>query len=369
MKQNGLLLCLMGMCVFLGLSSCSKEDKSVFGDDFDIPELTDANTIQFTVDAAGDWKVVEINAGGGRIAIEWGDGRLQKVENPDNTPIQYRYKPSRTFVVRVWAEEVNSFGVSGLLIPVSNLRLGDFPGMKRIDLNSIKGTAKLDLNASCPNLEYMNIGNWEDLEELHLDECAKLEMIQVYTNPKLTSMKMGHCEPLNSIYCQGNGLTSLSLKRVPALRIVELTGNPQLSALEVDEDNTIGTLKIEGCAFRSLDFLDKLTSLTTLHCSSNELTELDIVNNKKLSDLNCYNNQLKSLTIPAVNQLRKIDLRYNKLNKDQLNNVFSALTDISGNSNFYGKFMIMYEHNPGAQGCDESILQSKCWNWSPNIVN
>lgn len=361
MKQKRLLFSLMLVCLLLALSSCSEEDKRVFGDDFEVPELTDANTIQFTVDASGEWKVLEIVAGGGRIAIEWGDGRIQKVEHPDNTPIRYRYNTPKNYKIRVWAEEVNSFIVSGILIPVSDVRLGNFPRMERIDLNSIKGTETLDLNTSCPNLLYVNIGNWQDLENLYFDECTKLEMIQVYTNPKLTSLQIGNCEQLNSLYCQGNGLRSISLKRLPALRTIELTGTPQLSTLEVDDDNQIGTLKIEGCAFKSLTFLDQLTSLTELHCSSNELTELNISKNVKLFSLNCYHNQLSSLSIPAKNNLRKLDCRYNKLDKDQLNSVFNALLDITGHQEFYGKYTIMYGHNPGEENCDKNIPLNKHW--------
>ena len=39
MKQKKLLFYLIGLCLLLGLSSCSdsEDDKSVFGDDFDIP--------------------------------------------------------------------------------------------------------------------------------------------------------------------------------------------------------------------------------------------------------------------------------------------------------------------------------------------
>lgn len=361
MKQKKLLFSLIGLCLFFGLSSCSNDDKSVFGDDFDIPVLTDANTIQFTVDATGEWKTVEINAGGGRVAIEWGDGRLQKIECPDYVPIKYRYKPSKSFMVRVWVEELDFFSVSGLLIPVSDIRLGNLPRMKTVNLNSIKATRELDLNVSCPNLESMNIGNWEDLEALHFDKCTNLTMVDIYTNPKLTSIKFGQCELLTSLHCTDNGISSLSLKKLPALRSVRLTGTAQLSALEVDADNKINTLLIEGCAFQKLDFLDKLTSLNELHCSSNELTDLDLSNNTKLEYLNCSNNQLKNLLVPADNQLRMVDCRYNKLDKDQLNNVFNALTDISDYPSYYGKFEIAYKHNLGETDCDETILRRKHW--------
>lgn len=36
--------------------SCKDTDNSVFGDDFDFPALTDANTIRFTVNVTGDWR-------------------------------------------------------------------------------------------------------------------------------------------------------------------------------------------------------------------------------------------------------------------------------------------------------------------------
>ncbi len=361
MKQKKLLLCLIGLCLFLGLSSCSDDDKSVFGDDFDIPVLTDANTIQFVVDATGEWKVLEINAGGGRVAIEWGDGRLQKIEKPDNAPIRYRYKLSQSFTVRVWAEELESFAVSGLLTSVSDIRLGHLPKMKRIDLNSIHATKELDLNSSCPNLEYMNIGNWDELETLHIDECVNLGMADIYTNPKLTSIKFGHCELLNSLYCAGNGISSLSLKGLPALRSVRITDTALLSALEVDDENVISALHIEGCAFQKLDFLDKLTSLTELYCSSNAIAELDVSNNKELQLLNCNNNQLTSLLIPEDNHLRSLDCHSNQLDKIQLDNVFNVLADISEYPQYYGRFVISYGDNPGEADCDKSILEKKRW--------
>ena len=96
MKRNKLLFSLIGVYLLLGFSSCSNDDKSVFGDDFDIPKLTDANTIQFTVDATGERKMLQIIGGGGRMAVDWGDGRLQKIENTDANPVvHYKYGNSK----------------------------------------------------------------------------------------------------------------------------------------------------------------------------------------------------------------------------------------------------------------------------------
>ena len=43
----------------------------MIGDDFEIPKLTDENTIEFTVDVLGEWTQLEVFGGGGRMAIEW----------------------------------------------------------------------------------------------------------------------------------------------------------------------------------------------------------------------------------------------------------------------------------------------------------
>lgn len=74
MKPKNLLF-VWSICVFflsLILTSCKDSDNSVFGDDFDFPELTDENTIRFTVNVEGDWRQINIVASGGRMVIDWG---------------------------------------------------------------------------------------------------------------------------------------------------------------------------------------------------------------------------------------------------------------------------------------------------------
>lgn len=191
MKQKKLLFNLIGLCLLLGLSSCSdsEDDKSVFGDDFDIPQLTDANTIQFTVDATGERELLQL-IGGGRMAIEWGDGRLQKVENADaNLMIYYKYRNRKVYRVRIWAEELDFCSIGIKMPPVSKLHLGYLPKMKELKLYNFSATPELDLSTSCPNVESINIAYWADLERIELSQCLKLKNIEIYDNPKLTLPK------------------------------------------------------------------------------------------------------------------------------------------------------------------------------------
>lgn len=192
MKQKKLLFNLIGLCLLLGLSSCSdsEDDKSVFGDDFDIPQLTDANTIQFTVDATGERELLRLIGGGGRMAIEWGDGRLQKVENANaNLMIYYQYRNRKVYRIRIWAEELDFCSIGIKMPPVSELHLGYLPKMKELKLYNFSATPELDLSTSCPNVESINIAYWADLERIELSQCLKLKNIEIYDNHKLTLPK------------------------------------------------------------------------------------------------------------------------------------------------------------------------------------
>lgn len=189
MKQKKLLFNLIGLCLLLGLSSCSdsEDDKSVFGDDFDIPQLTDTNTIQFTVDATGKKELLQLIGGGGRMAIDWGDGRLQKIENTGaHLKVYYKYGNRKVYRVRIWAEELEFCSIGIKMPPVSKLHLGYLPKMKELKLYNFSATPELDLSTSCPNVKSISIGNWADLERVDLSQCLELKEKDFFDNPKLT---------------------------------------------------------------------------------------------------------------------------------------------------------------------------------------
>ena len=250
MKRQSILF-VRSMCVvilFITLAACKDTDNRVFGDDFDFPALTDENTIRFTVNVVGDWRQLDIVASGGRMVIDWGNGRIQKIEDPSSMTggVVYRYGNKGSYEVKIWAEELQLIDISGLLLPLSNLYLGNMPRMKSLALNSISDTRKLDLNTFCPNVESINIGSLADLERLEIGNCSRLRSIQIYSNPKLTSIEFGSHPETESLYCSYNGLSSLSLKNLPALRNIDLSSNERLSRLELNEETSISAiLKLE----------------------------------------------------------------------------------------------------------------------------
>ncbi|WP_349932128.1 hypothetical protein [Bacteroides faecis] len=195
-KHRKWMICIFIICLIDGLSSCA-EDRSVIGDDFEIPKLTDENTIEFTVDVLGEWTQLEVFGGGGRMAIEWGDGRLQKIEDPEAGLITYKYGNRRSYRVRIWAEELDYCNLGSLLLPVKDLRIGNLPKMRDLALTSFANTREIYLSRSCPNVENVNIGNCADLEYVDISQCDSLKSVLIGGNPKLTSLDVtDKCKPL-----------------------------------------------------------------------------------------------------------------------------------------------------------------------------
>ena len=364
-KQNRLLFGLFGIVLLIGLAACSEEDMRVFGDDFEIPELTDANTIQFTVNITNEWKLLQVLGTGGRMAVEWGDGRLQKIANADIKPIVYKYGNNKTYHVRVWAEELDFINVGGEMPAVSNLRLGYLPKMKDVHFNSFIATPELNLSASCPNLESMNIGNWADLKSIDISQCLKLHTVSVYSNPILTSLNLRGLSELRTLMCYGNDmLSSLSFKGLANLNEVQCSGNPRLSSIEVDSEMSIRRLHVSNCAFQALDFLSRCPLISELDCGFNQLKTLDVSALLSLSYFNCSENKsLTYLLTPVRSNLHYLNCSSCQLDKDVLNALFQTLPVASisypgrpSDSNIY------YFDNPGADGCDRNILFSKGWN-------
>ena len=89
--------------------------------------------------------------------------------------------------------------------------------------------------------------------------------------------------------------------------------NKNIKSLEgIEKFTTMESLYCDNNQLTSLD-LSKNTVLTSLGCSNNQLTSLDLSKNTKLTNLRCYSNQLTSLDLSKNTALTRLDCSYNKL--------------------------------------------------------
>ncbi len=131
--------------------------------------------------------------------------------------------------------------------------------------------------------------NWMTSLNIGFRSITDLTGIQDFTN-------------LQSLYCFGNSITSLTLKNMPNLTTIDCS------------DNLIETLDVSG-----------LTSLTTLYCGDNNLKSVNLTGCSNLNEFLCFKNSLTTLNLSGLTSLSSFDCTQNtSLACIQVNNVAAA---------------------------------------------
>ena len=105
----------------------------------------------------------------------------------------------------------------------------------------------------------------------------------------------------------------------------------QLTVLDLSNNSELTKLNCNNNQLTVLD-LSNNSKLTTLYCGSNQLTSLDLSNNSELTKLACYSNKLTSLDLSNNSELTKLNCNNNQLTVLDLSNN-SKLTTLYCGSN------------------------------------
>ena len=114
--------------------------------------------------------------------------------------------------------------------------------------------------------------------------------------------------------------------------VVDKNNDGQISEKEA---SAVTSLNIAGRQIVNMEEIKYFTALTSLNCSHNQLTSLDVRNNSALRQLSCDYNKLTTL-----------DLRYN-----------NALTYLNCSDNFLTKIILSRRHMLGEIGIQTIIFQ------------
>ncbi|MGM9816205.1 MAG: hypothetical protein ACI304_04005 [Lepagella sp.] len=177
----------------------------------------------------------------------------------------------------------------------------------------------------------------------------KGETVKVYIKPgvqikelnlpsgKLKSIDISKMYGLRTIDISDNELTEVDFSKNFVLQTVKVNKN-QLTNLEFSTNNQLTSIDCSENSLTSLKLKDKVTGVTSLNCSSNQLEEIDVMYQYGLSNLQARNNKLKELRLynntelttlyVDDNDLTTLDLSYNtKLNFVSItNNYFKFST-------------------------------------------
>ena len=160
-----------------------------------------------------------------------------------------------------------------------------------------------------------------------------------------------------------NGIRNLDeIRYFTSLTSLDCSCN-QLTSLDVSNNTALTVLSCGENQLTSLD-VSNHTALTSLNCSHNPLTSLDVSNNTALTELSCINSQLTSLDVSkntaltllwcSENQLTSLDVSNNTAltllwcSENQLTSLDlsnnTALTDLTCSSNPLTKLILNIYH-------------------------
>ena len=129
---------------------------------------------------------------------------------------------------------------------------------------------------------------------------------------KLTAENREAMAAVTNLNLTGKGLTDLSdIEWFTGLTTLNCSKN---SLTELDVSNCTALMMLDS-SFNQLTALDVSANaaLTYLDCSNNQLTELEVSNCTALAELLCYSNQLTALDVSGCTALTILDCRSNQL--------------------------------------------------------
>lgn len=133
--------------------------------------------------------------------------------------------------------------------------------------------------------------------EIEVEESEQVYELFVPINSNISSLQgIEFFSNLSGLHCTYNMLTELNVSMLTNLKRLTVNDN-QLEILEVNAQ--IETLHCSNNQIENLDF-SQTVMLRNLSCINNNLTELNLLNAQVLRSLNCRENQLSSLIIQSL---------------------------------------------------------------------
>ena len=163
-----------------------------------------------------------------------------------------------------------------------------------------------------------------------------------------------------SQYIYNKGIANLKgIEYFTALHELKCYGN-QLTTLDLSNNKALKELLCQANKLTALD-LSKNTALIYLHCNDNQLTTLDLSKNTALIELYCFNNQLTSLKLNSNMEVEKVYCYGNKLRGSSVTTLINSLpsTTTGGTLYFYKN-----ETSTGNSMTLAQVKAAKAKNWN-----
>ena len=183
-------------------------------------------------------------------------------------------------------------------LALDQLHINNCFNLKKINIYNCQ-LEELDLSSCAANLEYLKVSGNDSLHTLDLNNCVKLDSIDVSRN-SITQLNISNCKKLRYLDCSYNKLSELELNN-PLLCTLYCDNN-EISKLDVTNFKELKHLYCEGNNLSELD-VSKCKELEQLSCGFNNLSELNVRQNSKLYFIECGGNNLQSIDLSKNQEL------------------------------------------------------------------
>ena len=220
------------------------------------------------------------------------DGEIQVSEAQAVKSLVLGYfsgSPHMSYVLQSVAGIENFTNVTYLDCHYNKLTSLDVSGMPQLQTLKCSENKLTSLNVSgLTNLKYLDF-SYNDMTSFDATGLTTLTTLKCFNN-QLTTLVVENLTKLEALDCHSNSLTALNL-----------TG---LS----------GVFKKLDCGFNSIASLDVTPfDLTSLHCAFNQLSVLELPNQRNLQLFECYNNNLTTLDVSNCIALQRLHCNNNAL--------------------------------------------------------
>lgn len=157
------------------------------------------------------------------------------------------------------------------------------------------------------------------LSDLDVSNNSKLYKLECQDNPYLTEIWLKKEQTISS-FTYDSAVATIKYKdiiyfaddnfKVYCVENFDTNGDGEISYTEAE---VVKEISCDGRSISSMDEIKYFTSLTSLWCNSNRLTNLDVSNNLSLTGLSCFSNLLTSLIISNNVALTYINCGNNQL--------------------------------------------------------
>ncbi|EAD5334967.1 class 1 internalin InlJ [Listeria monocytogenes] len=178
--------------------------------------------------------------------------------------------------------------------------------------NTTEITTDKETSSTQPTIKNtLKAGQTQSFNDWFPDDNFASEVAAVFEMQATDTISEEQLATLTSLDCHNSAITDMTgIEKLTGLTKLICTSN-NITTLDLNQNTNLTYLACDSNKLTNLD-VTPLTKLTYLNCDTNKLTKIDVSQNPLLTYLNCARNTLTEIDVSHNTQLTELDCHLNK---------------------------------------------------------